>query len=72
MGSPLGVAFANFYMCNLENKVFEQNPNLKPEVYCRFVDDCFLLINSEENIPPLIAAFERNSVLKFTREIGGN
>ena len=70
MGSPLGVTFANFYMCNLENTVFANNPALKPRVYCRFVDDCFLIINSELDLLPLINAFKNNSVLNFTYELG--
>ena len=30
MGSPLGVTFANFYMTYIENKVFNDQPELKP------------------------------------------
>ena len=71
MGSPLGVTFANFYMANLENRVFESNPELKPNVYCRFVDDCFLIVNENNDIEKLINAFKSNSVLNFTNEIGG-
>ena len=72
MGSPLGVTFANYYMTNLENTIFEKQPELKPEIYCRYVDDCFLIVASEEDIPPLINAFKNNSVLNFTKEVGGS
>ena len=71
MGSPLGVTFANFYMSHLENQVFENNPELKPTVYCRFVDDCFLVVSSTSEIDLLISQFRQNSVLNFTHEIGG-
>ena len=36
MGSPLGPTLANFYMCDLENITFSNNPSLKPPVYCRY------------------------------------
>ena len=72
MGSPLGVTFANFYMTKLENFVLENNPSIKPSIYCRFVDDSFLLLNSLDILPQLINAFEINSVLKFTYEIEKN
>lgn len=58
MGSPLGVTFANFYMSHLENKVFENSPNLKPTVYSRYVDDCFIIVNSPDEIEQLIEAFK--------------
>ena len=69
MGSPLGVTFANFYMCSIENRIMS-NPQLKPAVYARYVDDCFILCNSASEIQPLIQKFEELSVLTFTHEIG--
>ena len=72
MGSPLGVTFANFYMAHLENSVFHNQPDLKPQVYCRFIDDCFLIVDSEDDLEPITDAFKQNSVLNFTREIGGS
>ena len=72
MGSPLGVSFANFYMTHLENTVFENQPQLKPQVYCRYIDDCFLIVNSESDLAPVINSFSLNSVLNFTHEVGGS
>ena len=63
MGSPLGVTFANFYMVHVENLVLGSNPQLKPYIYTRYVDDCFLICESIESVQPLIQAFESNSVL---------
>ena len=72
MGSPLGVTFANFYMTHLENTVFQENPELKPLVYCRYVDDCFLIVENVYELNRIISAFKDKSVLNFTHEIGGN
>lgn len=69
MGSPLGPTFANFYMCHLENETFKSNPQLKPMVYCRFVDDILLIVDNFDQLLVLKRIFEENSVLKFTFEI---
>ena len=59
MGSPLGPLFANFYMAELENNKI---PFLKheesPLVYCRYVDDIFLIVNSKSNLNLLKTKFE--------------
>jgi len=69
MGTPLGPTMANFYMSHLENEIFEKNPSLKPQVYCRYVDDIFLVLNNFHELQNLNKAFEHNSVLSFTHEI---
>ena len=71
-GSPLGVAFANFYMCNLENNTFQTQPSLKPTIYCRYIDDIFIVTPNIQQLQLLKNAFEQNSTLKFTTEIGFN
>ena len=43
MGSPLGVTVAIFYMCHLEKSVLDIQPNIKPIVYCRYIDDIFFI-----------------------------
>lgn len=69
MGSPLGCIFANYYMCSLENDVI---PNLKnqPACYARYVDDIFVVINSEDDLDSMKNILEEKSVLKFTHELG--
>jgi len=69
MGSALGPTFSEFYMCHLENYVFDNAPDLKPLVYARYVDDCFLLVNDVKQIDHIRHLFEINSVLKFTHEL---
>jgi hypothetical protein len=47
MGSPLGPLFANFYMANLENNILN-DLDTKPLIYCRYVDDIFVVIDNIE------------------------
>ena len=63
MGSPLGVTFANFYMTHVENQVLTELPDIKPLIYCRYVDDCFLVVDHTSKIPEIIQTFEQRSVL---------
>ena len=68
MGSCLGPTFAEFYMCHLENKVFDEHPSLKPNLYVRYVDDIFVVIENVDSIEQIKQAFESESVLSFTHE----
>ncbi|KAF2348583.1 Reverse transcriptase domain, partial [Trinorchestia longiramus] len=70
MGSPLGVTMANFYMTALENKILECSTDMKPHKYCRYADDCFIVTDNIQSQEELKNSFERNSVLKFTSELG--
>ena len=72
MGSPLGPTFANYYMCHLENETAKRCPEKMPTIYARYVDDIFVVCESEDNILALKEEFERNSVLKFTHELENN
>ena len=68
MGSPLGPLFANAYMCKLENTILE-NSELRPYLYCRYVDDIFLDIRDQDHLHKLKEEFENCSALKFTIEL---
>lgn len=72
MGSPLGPLFANFYLGSIEEKVFHLNNDLKPELYCRYVDDIFLTVADLNQLESLKNTFESNSCLKFTYEMNEN
>ena len=48
MGSVLGSIFRNFYMSDLENKIF--NSIKKPPIYLRYVDDVLILANNINEI----------------------
>ena len=68
MGSPLGVSRASFYMVDLENKIFQDDPSLKPSIYVSYVDDCFMFVKSDDHSEQIVCAFKENSVLIFTTE----
>ena len=69
MGSPLGVLFANAYMCSVEDQVLQEIGS-KPYIHKRYIDDIFLQIESETQLTEARDEFERNSVLNFTYEVG--
>ena len=69
MGSPLAPTFAEFYMCNLENQVLTNN---KPDIYCRYVDDIYVVIDSENQLQELQRTMKEQSVLKFTYALSNN
>ena len=71
MGSPLGPTFANFYMGNIENMILDELDD-KPLIYCRYVDDIFMLSKNISQFDDLRSKFENNSVLKFTTELNIN
>ena len=59
-------------MTRIENSVFTQQPELKPRIYCRYVDDCYILADSPEQVNGVRSAFQGASVLNFTTEISNN
>ena len=67
MGCPLGPTFSNFYMADLENQVLDL-PGLKPNIYCRFVDNIFTDAD-QELLLRIKKSMEENSVVKFTYEL---
>ena len=67
MGSVLGPIFSNFYMSDLENKIF--NSIRKPSIYQRYV----IFANGINKINILQDSFQKeNSVLNFTHALNKN
>ena len=67
MGSPLGPALANIFVGYYEEKLFSEI--VKPAVYFRYVDDTFVIFQSErESSEFLIKLNDLHSSLKFTSE----
>ena len=58
MGSCLTPTLADFFM-----------PGLKPTIYCRYVDDIFVLAKNIDQVLELRHSFMNNSVLNFTYEL---
>ena len=63
MSSPLGVLFANFYMGTIEVSALKNN---KPPIYCRYIDDIFILTKDKKDITQLKQALSTTSDLSFT------
>ena len=68
MESPLGHTLASFYMSKLENEALS-TLQIKPPIYCRYVDDCFVGLNNIIELHSLKNYFEEHSILKFTFEL---
>ena len=70
MGSVLGPIFRNFYISDLENRIF--NIIKIPPIYLRYVDDILILTNNINEINIQQDTFQKNSVLNFTHELNKN
>ena len=71
MGSPLGVLFANAFMCHVENKVLREC-DAEPFMYFRYVDDVFVDVTDIHHLETLKAALVTESGLGFTTELNVN
>ena len=72
MGSPLGPTFAEFYMCDFENRVLLSD-HLKPNLYVRYVDDIIVVVVRDElHLNSLKMEIKAQSVLSFTFEMNIN
>ena len=71
MGSPLGVLFANAFMCHVEDKVLKECDD-QPFMYFRYVDDIFVDVRSTEHLEALKGMLELESGLDFTTELNVN
>ena len=61
--------FADFYMYNLENEIFNKNSGMKPKLYARYVDDIFVALYDSALLTQIKTKFEQESVITFTHEI---
>ena len=70
MGSPLGPAFANSFLCHHEeNWLGDCPPNFKPLVYKRYIDDCFLIFNNQQQSHDFLNYINnKHSNISFTSE----
>jgi hypothetical protein len=70
MGSPLGPALANAFLCYYEKKWIEDCPTAyAPVFYTRYVDDIFLLLHSLDHLNDLVEYFNsKHQNINFTSE----
>ena len=70
MGSPLGYALANAFLCHYEKIWLNECPSqFKPVVYRHYVDNIFVLFKSKEHLK-LFASYlnSKHKNIKFTFE----
>ena len=71
MGSPLGPALANAFLCHHEGRWLEECPlSYSPVFYARYVDDIFVLLRSNDHVARLatyLSSKHRN--INFTFEL---
>ena len=74
MGSCLGPALANIFMCYMERKWLRDCPAaFKPLLYKRYVDDTFLVFETQDQIPRFLEYLNnKHNNIEFTAEIEEN
>ena len=73
MGNPLGPTLANFFLADLETKLFENFGGAKPTGYLRYVDDIFCIFDNPNEVNPFFNFLNKlHKNLKFTLELGTN
>ena len=71
MGNPLGPTLANFFLADLETRMFDQFGGVKPKGYVRYVDDIFCVFEDKSQITPFFDFLNNlHKNLKFTVELG--
>ena len=71
MGTKMGPSYANLFVGYIEHKFFNQYNGPKPELYCRYIDDCVGATSSiREELNQFITAVNSfHPALKYTWEI---
>ena len=69
MGSPLGPLFAQAFMAQVEQTVFNSGTVTKPALYCRYVDDILVDVDGLDHLHLLKSQLEQISGLEFTIEL---
>ena len=71
MGTEVGPSYANLFVGFIEHQFFCQYHGLKPELYCRYIDDCVGATSfTREELTQFITAFNSfHPARKYTWEI---
>lgn len=71
MGNPLGPTLANFFLADLETKMFKDYNGIKPKGFVRYVDDIFCVFEQSSQIDPFFSFLNQlHKNLTFTLEMG--
>ena len=69
MGSPLGPTLANFFLRCLEEKIFENNCNVVPKLYLRYIDGTYVLFDNKKDCFKFLDILNsQHNDIKFTIE----
>ena len=69
MGSPLGPTLANFFLGQLEEKIFAQNSSTEPKLYLRYVDDVYAIFDDYDSCSSFLSTLNsQHKDIKFTVE----
>ena len=73
MGSPLAPLLANWFVCKVENTIFNQDLACKPVFYRRYVDDIFALFCNKDEMDRFHSILnDAHPNLSFTKEMATN
>ena len=74
MGSPLGPLFGNIFLSFHERTWLADCPHtFKPMFYRRYVDDCFLIFQSKEQVIPFLNYLNsKHPNIQYTHELENN
>ena len=65
MGQRLAPCLAIAFMSKVEAPVI----NIRPKLYCRYIDDCFVICSTQEEMDKCFDLLnEQSEYVKFTRE----
>ena len=68
-GLMLGAYLSRLLYVQFGKKIFESQPNFKPTIYVRYVDDIFVLTKDLDQVFKIRYSFTSNSALNFTYEL---
>ena len=66
MGSCLGPKLANFFLDCLKEKLFANTNSLSPNLYLRYIDDIYVVFDSDSACAQFLDILSRSLILSKT------